>query len=113
MRQEENWKPIPGYEGIYEISDLARIRSVDRSTPNRNGHVRPYLGKVMTTQYAPDRPQTIILSKNGNRKCEKVDQLVLRAFIDERGKDDTVMYRDGDPSNNQLFNLRWSYDISG
>ena len=106
-KQLETWKDIPGYEGIYEVSDMGRVRSVDRFIKTRRGHNRPYLGRLMVTQFEPGKPQTIILSKAGNRKCEKVGQLVLQAFVGERGANEVISYKDEDPSNSQLSNLTW------
>jgi len=114
MKQQiETWKDAPGYEGLYEVSDMGRVRSIDRVIETRRGAKKPYLGRLMVTQFEPGKPQTIILTKAGNRKCEKVGQLVLQAFVGERGKNDVVSYRDQDPSNNQLSNLMWVNDVKG
>ena len=111
--QIETWKEAPGYEGLYEVSDMGRVRSIDRFIKTRRGVNRPYLGRLMVTQFEPGKPQTIILSKEGNRKCEKVGQLVLQAFVGARGKNDVVAYKDDDPSNSQLSNLMWIDDVKG
>ena len=114
MKQQlETWKDAPGYEGLYEISSMGRVRSISRVIQTRRGARKPYLGRLMITTSEPGRPQTIILTKAGNRRCEKVGQLVLQAFVGARGKNDVVAYRDRDPSNNQLSNLMWINDVKG
>ena len=113
MKQEEVWKPIPNYEGLYEVSNRGRVRSLDRIIETRRGHKRPYQGQIMALTTETGRPQIIILSKNGDRKGEKVAEMVLEAFVRPREKNDTVLYRDRDPANAQLENLAWTCDLKG
>ena len=46
MDKQEIWMPIPDYEGFYEVSNLGRVRSVDREVADRSGRVRIFKGKV-------------------------------------------------------------------
>jgi hypothetical protein len=59
----ETWKAIPGYEGLYEISDLGRVRSL---TCRVRGRVR--VGRVLRFYESPKRT-TVILSKQGVVRC--------------------------------------------
>jgi len=43
----ENWKPVDGYEGLYEVSDLGRVRSVERTVTDRNGREMRWKEKVL------------------------------------------------------------------
>ena len=109
----ESWKDIPGYEGIYEISDLGRIRSINRTNVDRNGKQLRYQGKIMTTTRKTGRPSTCILTRKGDRKCEKVGELVLKTFVGRRAQGHTISYLDGNNANVKLENLEWAYDLKG
>ena len=43
----EEWRPIPGYEGLYEVSSYGKVRSLDRFIIDSLGHRRFYKGKVL------------------------------------------------------------------
>ena len=109
----ETWKPIPGYEGLYEVSDHGRVKSVTRKVwfVNRWGQE--------TQRIVPERARAqqphpngghlyLTLHKKGKRKHWFVHVLVLMAFVGPRPKGrDEVRHLDGDPTNNHLDNLRW------
>lgn len=44
----EEWRPIEGYEGLYEVSNLGRVKSIDRYVIDSLGHRRFYKGKVLS-----------------------------------------------------------------
>ena len=56
----EEWKVIPGYEGMYEASSKGNIRSLDREIKDKNGHIRHQKGKVIRTYY----------DKRGYKRCK-------------------------------------------
>jgi hypothetical protein len=103
MAERELWKAIPELQG-YEVSNLGRLRSLDRvvhydywkrvrgrimsSWPNPSGHLMTNLGKKIGTQY--------------------VHQLVMLAFVGPCPKGKEVAHNDGDPSNNNISNLRYA-----
>lgn len=90
----ENWKPVIGFEDIYEVSDFGRVRSkntekIKNLTIGSNG--RPYLG---------------LWNKN-RQKIVKPHTLVLEAFVEKRPHGMECCHNDGNPQNNNLSNLRW------
>lgn len=94
----ERWLPIPGYEGIYDVSDLGRVRSWApwRDTPvprQRRFYVRP------TGHLA------INLCNNGDDKSVTVHRLVMLAFVGPKPNGLETRHLDGDPTNNRLTNL--------
>lgn len=108
---DERWLPIAGYEGLYEVSDLGRVRSLDRVTPFRNSQ-RTLRGKVLKPQQSGRasgvRYLGVFLSKDGIVRQQKVHRLVALAFMPEGNQDGMeVCHNDGDPYNNRLENLRW------
>lgn len=94
----EKWKPVLGYEGLYEVSNFGRVRSLPRNTTK---------GKVRgLSSHTFGYPQ-VLLSKDGNKSMRTVHQLVLEAFIGPRPKDMECRHLDGSPTNNNLKNLKW------
>lgn len=99
----EQWKPVVGYEGHYEVSDLGRIRSLDR--PGVDG--RRLRGVYLTPYVMPSGHLRVALCKNRRHKTEKLHRLVLIAFVGQPPPGMEVLHRDGNPANNSLANLRW------
>lgn len=60
----EEWKDIKGYEGIYQVSDLGRVRSLDRLSANR----RKLKGKILKLFKKPDGYLQVGLCKDGKEK---------------------------------------------
>jgi len=104
MERNEIWKPVVGYEGLYEVSSLGRIRSLPRNTTH-GGIMKPYRSPHNGYMY-------VALTKCGDRKTKRVHKLVLMAF-DPRptgayyDKNYTINHIDGDKTNNMLSNLEW------
>lgn len=101
----EIWKDVKGYEGIYQVSNLGRIKSLDRI--DNNGHrVHQRIMNPKPNKFGYIR---INLSKNGNVKREFVHRLVAEAFVNRKNKeDDIVNHLDNNPSNNRADNLEWT-----
>ena len=72
----ENWKPIEGYEGYYEVSDLGNIRRIMPAIGTK-------AGRVLKPSKIPNRGYSVVfLSKNPkDRKAFRVCRLVAKAFI--------------------------------
>lgn len=104
----ERWKPVNGYEGIYEVSDHGRVRSIDRTVTYSNGQVHRYKGKILRT---PLMQQTgypfVSLHIQGERQVRTVHSLVAETFIGTRPEGMEVCHNDGDRTNNHLDNLRY------
>ena len=61
----ENWKPITGFEGIYEVSDTGRVRSLSRDIVKSNGVVQHRTGRLKKNITTPDGYFVVNLSKSG------------------------------------------------
>ena len=106
---KETWKAIPGFEGYYEVSDLGRVRSLDREFIDKMGRLRSYEGVVLKTETGSRTGREyVMLYTREKRKNRTVHSLVAEAFIGERPKGYHVLHSDGDCLNNKLSNL--SYD---
>lgn len=101
---KERWFPVVGFAG-YEVSDLGRVRSLDRVVFGPKKKVTMH-GKVLRQHRDYDGYQRIILFKNGKKCWCKVHRLVLDAFVGER-PDLIGRHRNGKPADNRLENLQW------
>ena len=106
----EQWKPIKGYEGIYEVSDLGRVRSLPRMLTDSKGRRHPVPMKMLKMH---DRKgyDSVTLHDMGRKAIMSVHRLVAMAFIPNPDNLPVVNHRDENPKNNQVSNLEWC-DIS-
>lgn len=103
----EIWKDIPNYEGYYQVSNLGRVKSLDRIITYSNGKEVYTKGKIIKQSKDSYNRLRLILNKNGKKKNYFVHSLVALAFIGERPKDYVVAHCDGNNKNNDLSNLRY------
>lgn len=105
--QNEIWKDIPNYEGMYQVSNLGRVKSLSRLKSNRNGSylskekvLKPYL----TGNYI--KYKTVKLGLKG--KNFKIHQLVAMAFLNHTpcGYKLVVDHKNDNPLDNRLENLQ-------
>jgi hypothetical protein len=105
-QEQEEWRPVVGYEGYYEVSDHGRVRSLGWWVNARNGHKRFWRGKVLTTGSREDY-SCIRLSVHGVAKSVRIHELVAQAFLGPRPDGMVVCHNDGSRNNNRLENLRY------
>lgn len=103
----EHWKPIAGYEGHYEVSDLGRIKSLARGTTQSSGRQRRLVERIMSTPVHATGYRFVTLHMGAIREKLRVHLLVLRAFVGEKPEGCEACHRDGDRTNNALSNLRY------
>lgn len=101
----EVWKDIVGYEGLYQVSNLGRVKSCERL-------VIHYLGKRLVKEYILKQTNnnnyyTITLAKNNTRKTGRVHKLVAMHFIENENNYLEVNHIDGHSLNNNASNLEW------
>lgn len=78
---QEQWLPVVGFEGFYEVSDLGRVRSVQRKLVSMNGHSRGYSGRIRRLDKDRHGYPLIALSRAGKNRKFAVHNLVACAFI--------------------------------
>lgn len=116
---EEIWKPIAGFEGWYEVSNLGNVRSLDRDLePSRTrfGGTRVMRYKGRTLQFRPDHKGYlrvgIVRGAKRSGSDKYVAHLVLAAFVGQRPEGMEACHCDGNKLNNRLDNLRWDTPIN-
>ena len=105
--QIENFKPVPGYEGYYEVSDHGTVRSVQRVVMRSNGAPQTIRARVRKTYQKKTGHLSTSLSKNGRIKSWDIHTLVMRAFVGPLPEGMEVRHLDGNAQNNHLSNLRY------
>lgn len=105
----EEWKPVAGYEGFYDISNRGRVRSLDRIVNTKTG---PQRHKGKTLKPSPDSSGhlQVILYNAGNPTRFAVHRLVAIAFL-PKSEHEQVLHRDDEKFNNQVDNLYWGTPV--
>lgn len=111
----EIWKPVIGYEGLYEVSSMGRIRSLDRITSyiNRTQEGKEYTtththkGKLMKQHNNHFGYKVIALCINGKYRTCMVHRLVAQVFIPNPNNLPQVNHKDENKQNNCIDNLEW------
>ena len=105
----EIWKDIAGYEGYYQISNLGRVKSLERKVLVRGGGFRTVPEKIRTIQ-PPNKSRrylTVVLHKDGVRKTYHLYRLLAETFIPNPDNLPEVTHIDGNYLNDSLDNLKW------
>lgn len=104
--KKETWKAVVDYEGLYEVSDLGRVRSLDREVTYPSG-TRKIKGRVLKPAINIQKRVVVALCNSEGHKTYRIHNLVARAFIGEKPNGYDVCHKDGDSTNNKLSNLRY------
>lgn len=107
---QEEWRDVVGYEGFYQVSNLGRVRSVDRQQEvlwKGKKVYKPIKGRVIAQTKQNGGYLMANLSANGKRKECTVHRLVAMSFLDNPNKLKEVNHKDGNKENNNVSNLEW------
>lgn len=98
--QNEKWLPVVGYEGIYEVSNLGRVKSLSNSKSRKE--------KILKQQIRNGYFSVDLSKKHEKTKKFFVHRLVAIAFIPNPENKEQVNHLDADKLNNKLTNLQWA-----
>lgn len=103
---KETWKDVKGFEGLYEVSDLGRIRSLGRVVPSKNGSTQKKRVRILTQEVTVDGYCRIRLyDKNGKSWHYQVHRIVMEAFVGH--SDLQVNHKNEIKSDNRVVNLEY------
>ena len=107
----EHWKDICGYEGLYQISDAGRVKSVSRKVRYKSGYERAIPERILAlaqnSRSERDWYYVVSLSKENRIKRCFVHRLVAEHFVPVAHGRNIVNHIDGDKHNNKASNLEW------
>jgi len=92
----ENWLPVVGYEGLYSVSDLGRVKSHWYSNP-----------RILAPSVTRDGYLKVVLSGHNGRKNSTIHTLVMGSHFGRRPRGLDISHKDGDKCNNLLSNLEY------
>ena len=100
----EQWKPVVGWEGLYEVSNRGNVRSLDRI--DRRGILRR--GRMLKPFALDTGHLRVRVSRDGVNSGPLIHRLVLEAFKGSCPEGMEGCHNDGNPTNNDVNNLRWA-----
>lgn len=104
----EEWKDIKGYEGLYQVSNLGRVKSLERTVTRKDGRKRTIRERILKP--TPDRGGYLLVSLSkgsGKSKVFKVHRLDCEAFHENPESKPCVNHIDENKINNAVSNLEW------
>ncbi len=106
----EIWKDIKGFEGRYQVSNMGRVRSLDRdivTTYKGTVHTRHYKGKILIPRKSSHGYAFITLADSGIYTNGQIHRLVAMAFVDGYKDGAIVNHKNEIKSDNRAENLEW------
>lgn len=105
--KKELWKDIPGYEGIYQISDAGRVKRLIEWCGNKDQEKWVPCNKILNATDNGNGYKIVGLSWKNSRKNHYVHRLVAEAFIEKEDGKNHINHKDHNRENNHVENLEW------
>lgn len=105
--EKEIWKDIDGYNGLYQVSNLGNVKSVERFRKSKNNSIAPVQERLLKCKTDKDGYLEYTLSKDGKMKSYKAHRLVAMAFIPNPNKSPVINHKNKLKNDNRVENLEW------
>ena len=103
----EEWRDVVGWEGLYQVSNLGRVKSLPRCIEHKDGREFFYPSKVIKNQKIGTGYRSVVLHRANIKNQYDVHRLVAETFIPNPNNLSDVNHKDGCKTNNILSNLEW------
>lgn len=104
---QEEWRDIAGYEGLYQVSNFGRVKSLERKIKYPNGTLHTYHERILRVYVTKNGYSSVALGKGGQNTRFNIHRLVAKSFLENRDHLPQVNHIDGDKNNNNVCNLEW------
>ena len=102
--KNEVWKPVVGYEGLYEVSNTGKVRSLDRLCKHSSGKTLKVVhGCILKNIVLSSKYHMVNLSKDGIMQPSLVHILMMKAFVPNPDNLPQINHKDENPSNNFIW----------
>ena len=107
-KKKEIWRDIKGYEGLYQVSDMGRVKSLERTVTRKNGRKQTIRERILKPRSdGHGYLQVKLCNNSGKQKTVKVHRLVCEAFHKNSENKPCVNHIDENKTNNVASNLEW------
>jgi hypothetical protein len=104
---QEQWRPVKGYERLYEISNLGRVRSLDKKVKCGYGAYRIMKGKILSLTLGTTGSLRCALGSEQKFKTTFIHRIVAMAFLTKTPERNYVNHKNGIKTDNRIENLEW------
>ena len=103
----EEWRDIPGYVGVYQISNYGRVKRLEHTKVYKNGTHYHYTPLILKPQFERCGYIQLHLCKDNKKIWIKVHRIEAELFLARTPEQTTVNHKDGNKANPRLDNLEW------
>jgi hypothetical protein len=103
----EEWRPVVGYEGLYEVSNYGRVKSLARNVPHGWTELQLVKERILQSRFDHRRYSQVLLCKFAAGQTRHVHLLVLESFVGPCPDGMECRHLNGDGFDNRLINLAW------
>ena len=105
--EEEIWKPVAGYEGLYEVSNMGRVKSLERLAPRKGEGALPIKEKILKGEKTIWGYMAVTLYAPNHKKRKPVHRLVAIAYVPNPHAYKQINHKNEIKTDNRASNLEW------